>query len=61
MKKREPTNPIKCIVAVNVSHSADKTLRKSELTRVGMVGSHEQHQEHPPTRMIACLMCSVRF
>ena len=61
MNKREPTYPTKCIVVVNVSHSSDKILRRSELTRVGMVGSPEEHQEHPPTRMITCLMWSVRF
>ena len=61
MKKREPTHPIKCIVTVNLSHSADKIFRKSELTRVGMVGLSEEHPEYQPTHMIACLSCSVRF
>ena len=61
MKKREPKHPTRCLVRVNVSHAADKILRRSELTRVGTVCSRELHEEHAPTHLIGCLICSVRF
>lgn len=58
MKRPDARPPIKCVVMINVSHSADATLRKSEVSRVGVVAS-SHHMEFSPTHMIACSKCSV--
>lgn len=43
MNRPDPHYPIKCTVRINVSHSADATLRKSEVRLVGVVGSSHDH------------------
>jgi len=58
MKRPDPNHPIQCVVMIIVSYSADAILRKSEVSRVGVVGS-SHHMEFSPTRMIACSKCSV--
>lgn len=58
MKRPDLNHPIKCVVMINVSHSADAILRKSEVSRVGVVGS-SHHTEFSPTHMIHCSKCSV--
>lgn len=40
--------PVKCVLTINLSHSADTTLRRSEVTCVGVVGASESHRL--PTR-----------
>ena len=58
MKRADQKDPIKCVVAINVSHSTDAILRKSELSRVAIVGS-SHHPDFPPTHMIACSIFSA--
>jgi len=58
MSRLDPSRPIRCVVTINLSHSADATLRKSEISRVGMIGSsHYVDFQLPQT--IVCSVCSV--
>ena len=43
MKMSGPDVPVRCVLTINLSHSADTTLRKSEVTCVGVVGASESH------------------
>lgn len=58
MKRHDPNHLIKCVVAINLSHSSDAILRKTELTLVAVVGS-PHHLEFQQTHMIACSKYSV--
>lgn len=51
MNKIDPT---KCVVTINLSHSADAVLRKSEVTRVGVAG-RLGHLECKPTQVVCCI------
>lgn len=56
MKMSEPHRPVKCVLTINLSHSADSTLRKSEVACVGLVGASESHRlpTYSPARLIRC-------
>ncbi len=43
MKMSGPHRQVKCVVTINLSHSVDTTLRKSEVTCVGAVGDSDSH------------------
>jgi len=55
VNKLTPRHSIKCVVTINLSHSADGILRKCEVTQVGLAGKLE-HLEFRSTLVV----CSFR-
>ena len=53
MKMSGQHRPIKWFLTINLSHSADARLRKSEVTCVGFVGPSQQLYP-APTHMVTC-------
>ena len=58
MKMSGQHRPTKCVLTVNLSHSADSALRKSEVTRVGVVGLSQQI-DTAPAHLVGC--CVIRL
>ena len=60
MSRLDPNRPPKCVVAINLSHSTDAILRKSETSRVGLVGAPE-HLQMQPTLTVVQLIHPLIF